>query len=80
MHQIWRTEPNGDLSAIMVNLRLMVHEGDRYSRFLLLSLFQDGSRNHEVLLESGCEDDVHAAKARAIQRAVSLTATPAQRR
>jgi hypothetical protein len=80
MHQMWRTEPNGDLSAIMLNLRLVIHEGDRYSRFLLLSRSRVGSRNHEVLLESGCEDDVPAAKARAIRRAVSLTSPPTVRR
>jgi hypothetical protein len=79
MHQMWRTEPNGDLSAVMLNLRLVIHEGDGFSRFLLLGRSGNGSGKQEVLLESGCEDDVHAAKARAIRRAVSLTSTPAVR-
>ncbi len=79
MHHMWRTEPNGDLSAIILDLRLVVHEGDSFSRFLLLSRSHDGSANHEVLLESGCEDDVDAAKARAVRRAVRLTRAPTQR-
>ena len=36
MNHVWRTEPNGDQSAVVFNLRLLIREGDRFSRWLLL--------------------------------------------
>ena len=69
MNHVWRTEPNGDQSAVVFNLRLVIREGDRFSRWLLLGRSYDGSGSQEVPLESGCEDNVGSAKERAFERA-----------
>jgi hypothetical protein len=74
MHQMWRTEPNGDFSSTMLNLRLIVHQGDRFSRFLLLECCHDSAGFRETLLESGCEDNVHAAKEKALEKAIRRVA------
>ena len=79
MHQRWQTAPNGDLSAEMRNLRLVIRDADGFTRFLLLRRSDGGSRPLETPLESGCENDVRAAKAKAVQRAVRLTAMSAAR-
>jgi hypothetical protein len=74
MNQIWRTEPNGDLSAVVLDLRLVIHQGGKFPRFLLLQGSHDRGLNSEVLLESGCEDNVRAVKARAVERAIRRAA------
>jgi hypothetical protein len=70
MDFMWHTEPNGDLTAVVLDLRLVVHEGDRYSRFLLLGRCHRDSGGQDMLLESGCEEDVQSAKSRAIEKAI----------
>jgi len=67
---MWRTEPNGDLWTVLLDLKLVVHEGDSFSRFLLLGRSHVRGEGDEVLLESGCADDIHAAKARAVEKAI----------
>lgn len=74
MQERWRIEPNGDQSAMMPNLRIVVRDADGFTRFLLLKRPHFGGRGLETLLESGCENDVRAAKAKAVQRAVRLAA------
>jgi hypothetical protein len=69
MHQMWRTEPNGDLATVVANARLVIKEGERFSWWLLLGRSFEGSGSQEVPLESGCEDNVHAAKAKAVEKA-----------
>jgi hypothetical protein len=69
MHQMWRTEPNGDLTTVVANARLVIKEGERFSWWLLLGRSFEGSGSQEVPLESGCEDNVHAAKAKAAEKA-----------
>jgi hypothetical protein len=70
MRQVWRTEKNGDLSAAMFDVKPVIQNGNRFPRFLLLGRSHGGSAEPEVLLESGCEDDVPTTKARAIARAM----------
>lgn len=70
MHFTWYTQPNGDLSAVVLDLKLVVHEGEKYSRFLLLGRCHQDHEGQDVLLESGCEEDVQSAKARAIEKAI----------
>ena len=79
MQQRWQVEPNGDLSATMLNLRLVIRDAGGFIRFLLLRRSRFRSQG-ETLLESGCENNVSTAKARAIQRAMKLAATSAARR
>jgi hypothetical protein len=71
---MWHTEPNGDLSSVMLNLRLIVRKGDEFSRFLLLERCHDSNGSYETLLESGCEDSVHAAKEKALEKGMRRTA------
>jgi hypothetical protein len=74
MNEIWHNEPNGDLTAFLLGLKLVIHKARGFSRFLLFCR-PHGGRKHEVLLESGCEDNVPAAQEKAVRRAVKLTAT-----
>src|SRR6516164_1066545 len=76
MLQQWRTEPNGDLSITVLSLRLVIHNAGSFTRFLLLKRSRT-ERRGEMLLESGCEENVNAAKAKAIERARKLRATSA---
>lgn len=75
MQQRWESEPNGDLSATMRGLRLVIRNADSFARFLLLKRSWFGSRGE--MLESGCEDSVSTAKAKAVERAMKLRATSA---
>jgi hypothetical protein len=74
MQQRWQAEPNGDSSATMLNLRLVIRDAGGFTRFLLLRRSRFRCRG-EMLLESGCENDVSAAKAKAVQRATKLAPT-----
>jgi hypothetical protein len=69
---MWREEPNGDLSAVLYGMRLVIRESNGFARFLLLGHPRRADGEAEVLLESGSEDDVGAAKERAAQRAASV--------
>lgn len=71
---MWHLESNGDISSTMLNLHLIVHKGERFSRFLLLEYRYDSTGFHEMLVESGCEDNVRAAKEKALEKAIRRAA------
>ena len=74
--QQWQTGPNGDWSTTVRNVKLVIHNAGSFTRFLLLKRSRT-ERRGEMLLESGCEENVNAAKAKAIERARKLRATSA---
>ncbi len=74
MGQRWEAEPNGDLSTTLLCLKLVIRKATGFTRFLLLKRSRFGRRG-ETLLESGCEDNVSDAKAKAVERAMKLAAT-----
>ncbi len=69
---MWREESNGDLSAMLHGMRLVVRERDGFARYLLLAGPRQEAGQSEVLLESGSEDHVDAAKERAVRRAAGV--------
>jgi hypothetical protein len=74
--QQWQTGPNGDWSTTVRNVKLVIHNAGSFVGFLLFRRPGLGRRG-ETLLESGCEENVNAAKARAIERAMKVGATSA---
>lgn len=71
-HELWRTEPNGVLSAEADGLRLVVQAPDNTGgavRFQVLRRGAEGSLG--ILVGSGTEDCVHAAMSAAEQMANS---------
>jgi hypothetical protein len=75
MQQRWQVEPNGDLSTTTLDVRVVIRDTGGFIRFLLLRRSHSGSREGEMLLESGSEIDVGVAKAKAVLRAEKLVAT-----
>ncbi len=69
---MWRENANGDLCAGINGLRVVIRESNGFIRFLLLGPSPGTSSEAEVLLESGSEDSVGAAKERAVERASVL--------
>ena len=65
---MWHREPNGDLSASLDGMRLVVRKINGFARYMLLA---QPRRMHdpEFLLESGSADNVDAAKEAALRRA-----------
>ena len=63
----WHKESNGNQSAMLQGVRLVVIEAAGFARYLLLRrLDSDGK---EILLESGSEDNVDTAMEKAALRA-----------
>jgi len=60
-HEIWHTEPDGDLSAVVQNLKLIVRRDNAYTRYLVLRGAGQGWGHADVILASGSEYDVSAA-------------------
>ena len=69
---MWHEESNGDLSATLHGMRLVVRERDGFARYLLLARPRWEAGQSEVLLESGSEEHVDAAKKRAVRRAAGV--------
>ncbi len=66
----WHVEPDGDLSTEIGDWRLVIHtprDGDLLVHFVLLRRL--GGTEKYVLLASGTEDNVQAAKNSAIRMA-----------
>jgi hypothetical protein len=61
---VWRLDPNGALSAVIDDLRLVIHPCDGVTRYLIL---QRGAP--EVMLGSGNESNLSKAKAAALSAA-----------
>ena len=74
--QQWQAGPNGDWFTTVRSVKLVIHNAGSFVRFLLFKRPRPGRRG-ETLLESGCEENVNAAKARAIERAMKVGATSA---
>jgi hypothetical protein len=55
-HAFWRADPNGDLSAIVSDLRLIIQPCDGFTRYLIV---QRGAA--EIMLGSGNEIDLSKA-------------------
>ena len=65
---MWHNEPNGDQSAVLNGMKLVIRKSNGFARYLLLALpRRRGGR--PVLLESGCVDNVKTAKEKAVRRA-----------
>lgn len=64
---VWHREPNGDQSAMLQGVRLVVMEAAGFARFLLLRRL--GNDEKEILLEFGSEDNVGTAMEKAVLRA-----------
>ena len=69
---MWHEESNGDLSATLHGMKLVVRERDGFARYLLLARPRWEAGQSEVPLESGSEDHVGAAKERGMRRAVGV--------
>jgi hypothetical protein len=55
-NKFWHADPNGELSAVLDDLRLIIRQRDGFTRYLIL---QRGGR--EIMLGSGTESDVSQA-------------------
>jgi len=69
---MWHEEANGDLSATLHGMRLVVRERDGFARYLLLGRPRWEAGQSEVLMESGSEDHVDAAKEMVVRRAAGV--------
>jgi hypothetical protein len=57
----WDVGPDGQLTATLHSLRLMVRKSDGHARYLVLGRFADGRASSEIMLASGTEPNVRAA-------------------
>jgi hypothetical protein len=71
-HEIWHTEPDGDVSAVVQNLKLIVRKDNAYTRYLVLRGSGQGRDYADVLLASGSEYDVSAAMIAATRIAIRI--------
>src|ERR1700733_13975207 len=71
----WHTDPNGELSAVVDDLRLIIRQCAGFIRYLIL---QRGMR--EIMLGSGTESDVSTAMVAAQSAAERTQFILAQRR
>jgi hypothetical protein len=76
---VWRTEPSGDLSMVVRNLRLIIRKCSGFTRFLVLKRAAHGRRRPEAFLSSGMETNVDAAKLAAKRTATRLETVLANR-
>lgn len=72
-HDIWQDEPSGELSIVIHGLWLVIRKSPDCARFLVFRGHHDCARP-EVLLASGTEADVNAAKIAATRTAMRLGA------
>lgn len=79
-HEIWRAEPDGQLSAEILNLKLIVLKSDTGARYMILQRNRDGRMNPEVMLSSGTEPNVEAAIVAATRVAARIDLMLAERR
>jgi hypothetical protein len=79
-HEIWRTEPDGERSAMLRNLRLIVRSSRDCARYMILRRATDNGECPEVLLESGTESNLNAAMVAARRAATRIEGMLADRR
>jgi hypothetical protein len=77
-HDIWQDEPSGELSIVIHGLWLVIRKSSDCARFLVFRGHHDNARP-EVLLASGTEADVSAAKIAARRTAMRLGAVTVAR-
>jgi hypothetical protein len=77
--EIWRTEPDGQISAEIEGLKLIIRRSATCARYVILQSQGDGETCAGAMLSSGTEPTVHAAKM-AAERAVARTAIMLGRR
>jgi len=57
----WHTEPDGRMSALVHNLKLVIRTFDDCARYVILQPATYGRNDLEVLLASGTEPNVSSA-------------------
>jgi len=71
-NEAWQIGPSGELSTVVYSLRLVVRTSTDFARFLVLRRSAHGGEDHEILLASGSEADIAAAKLAARRMAMRL--------
>lgn len=69
---IWDVAPNGELSARIDDLKVVIRRTTGFTRFLLMACQTSKAEGTELLLESGSEDDLRTAQDKAVMRALAL--------
>ena len=77
-HEIWQGEPSGELSIVVHGLWLVIRKSSDCARFLVFREPHDGACPN-VLLASGTEADVSAAKIAARRTAMRIGVVTATR-
>jgi hypothetical protein len=75
----WRTEQNGELSAALHNLKLIISTWDNCARYVVLQRVIHGGTLIETLLHSGTEPTILAAMVAAIRAATRIESMLAER-
>ena len=78
--EIWRAEADGQASAEVPGLKLIVRRSDTCARYVILRRTGYGATCTEVMLSSGTEPNVEAAMAAAKKVATRIAAMLAARR